>query len=109
MDTQKIADAAEQLYQAKLDLANALKDEAGLKFNLEAAEAVALTTGQITGKNDAERKAQLYLLTRELRDGLSTAERITIKARFWHECMGLRWEQIKLELRNEELTKGVTA
>lgn len=109
METMKIADVAEQLYQAKLDLSNALSDEAALKFNFDAAEAVALTSGQITGKNEAERKAQLSILTRDLRDALSTAERLTIKARFWHDCMTLRWEQIKLELRNEELVKGVTA
>lgn len=104
MELVKIAQAADALFEAKQELGGLLADEQDAKFNLEAAEMTALATGQVQGKNEAERKAALYELTKPLRTHLAIVQRAVTTARYWHDALALRWRQIELELRAEELT-----
>jgi hypothetical protein len=106
MDTKRIAEAADRVIEMKELLVQALLKEHRARFNLEAVELVALANGQVTGKNETERKANLYTQTQELHDDLAKAERSVMLWRTDHEIALLRWEQIKLELRAEELVTG---
>jgi len=103
MELAKISQAADALATAKRDLGGLLADEADLKYYLEAAEMSAIFTGQVQGKNEAERKAALWELTKSLRAELATVQRAVILNRFGHDALALRWRQIELELRAEEL------
>jgi len=77
-----------------------------LKFDLDLARAAALAGGEINGKNEAQREAELRVLFRDAYNSLQAAEGRARFTRHQADVAQLEVDRIRLRVRLMELAAG---
>jgi hypothetical protein len=106
MNDQTITDAFRKLYEARRNWAQASEKTIAIRQALEHERAARLMTGEIAGKNEAEREARARELLTNLYLELEAAERDERAARLAHDLARIEVERMDYLLRWMALRTG---
>jgi len=104
MDEQTIGEAYARLQQARMALWRAAEQAIQARLTLEKERAARLMTGEIAGKNEAEREARARELLTSLYEAVEAAEADERRARLEYDLARLEVERVEALLR--WLSKG---
>jgi ADP-ribose pyrophosphatase YjhB (NUDIX family) len=106
MNEQAITDAFRKLYKARQDWFNASEHMSICRRELERERAVRIQTGEIFGKNEAERDARARELFPSLFAALEDAEQRDRQARLAYDLAKIEVERLDFLLRHAALQKA---